>query len=372
VCPYSLSVPGGVQSQVLGLARELRRRGHEARVLAPCDGPPPERFVLPIGNSIPTSANGSIAPLAPDAAAALRTIRALRDEDFDVLHLHEPLAPGPTLTALLVHPTPIVGTFHAAGDSSTYRLANRQVRWAAERIDARCAVSLDAKHLAERYLGGEYDVLFNGVELARYQEPEPFKADGPTIFFCARHEPRKGLETLLEALALLDPDVRCWVGSQGPDTDRLKARFAGDRRIEWLGFLSDTEKIARMRGASVYCAPATGGESFGVVLIESMAAGCAVVAGDIPGYRNVATHEETALLAAPNDAEALAAALGRVLADPDLAERLRQNGLRHAARFSMASLAERYEDIYARVRSSTVTPKLGGLTPTGFIRRIIS
>ena len=104
VCPYSLTVPGGVQAQVLGLARELRRQGHEARVLGPCDGPPPEAFVTPLGNSLPTAANGSIAPLAPDASAALRTIRALNDEAFDVIHVHEPLAPGPTMTAVICAP----------------------------------------------------------------------------------------------------------------------------------------------------------------------------------------------------------------------------------------------------------------------------
>ena len=120
VCPYSLSIPGGVQAQVLGLARELRRQGHEARVLGPCDGPPPASFVTPLGDSLPTAANGSIAPLAPDAAAALRTIRALNDEQFDVLHVHEPLTPGPSMTTLMVHPAPIVGTFHAAGRSSSY------------------------------------------------------------------------------------------------------------------------------------------------------------------------------------------------------------------------------------------------------------
>src|SRR6478736_7373966 len=124
VCPYSLSIPGGVQGQVLGLARSLRALGHEARVLAPCDGPPPELFVTPLGMSLPTAANGSVAPLAPDASAALRTIRALRDEDFDVLHLHEPLAPGPTMTATIMHPAPCVGTFHAAGDSSSYKYMN--------------------------------------------------------------------------------------------------------------------------------------------------------------------------------------------------------------------------------------------------------
>lgn len=321
---------------------------------------------------MPTAANGSVAPLAPDAAAALRTIRALRDEDFDVLHLHEPLAPGPTLTALLVHASPIVGTFHAAGDSTTYRLANRQVRWAAERIDARCAVSVDARNLAERYLGGTYDVLFNGVELERYRTPEPITAVDPTIFFCGRHEPRKGLEVLLEAMVHLPPTVRCWVGSQGPDTERLKVRFAGDRRIEWLGFLTDEEKIARMRGATVYCAPSNGGESFGVVLLEAMAAGCPVVAGNIAGYRNVATDEVDALLADPDDPAALAAVLRRVLDDPALQARLRDAGTARAEQFSMSALAAQYEDIYSRIRTIPSQERLGGLTPTGFLRRIIT
>src|SRR6188472_1450899 len=108
VCPYSLTVPGGVQGQVLGLARELRRLGHEARVLGPCDGPPPEAFVTPLGNSLPTAANGSVAPIAPDASAQLRLIRAVRDEGFDVLHLHEPMVPGACMTAALLKPTPLV------------------------------------------------------------------------------------------------------------------------------------------------------------------------------------------------------------------------------------------------------------------------
>src|SRR5579864_5175990 len=117
VCPYSLTMPGGVQGQVLGLARSLRSLGHEIRVLGPCDGPPPASFVTPLGRSIPTAANGSVAPIAPDPSCALRTIRALRDEDFDVVHLHEPLVPGPTMTTLLVTDTPSLGTFHRAGAS---------------------------------------------------------------------------------------------------------------------------------------------------------------------------------------------------------------------------------------------------------------
>src|SRR5579862_8573647 len=123
VCPYSLSIPGGVQGQVLGIARAMRSLGVEARVLAPCDGPPPYSWVSPLGASVPTAANGSIAPIAPDPPAALRTIRALRDERFDIVHLHEPLAPGPTWTALLFSDGPMVGTFHRAGESAWYRFA---------------------------------------------------------------------------------------------------------------------------------------------------------------------------------------------------------------------------------------------------------
>ncbi len=235
VCPYSLSLPGGVQAQVLGLARVLRRLGHEARVLAPCDGPPPELFVTPLGNSMPTAANGSMAPLAPDFPASLRTIRALRDEEFDIVHVHEPLAPGPALTALLMHSAPTVATFHAAGDSGSYKWLNVALSRFADRIDIRCAVSEDARDLAQRYLGGRYEVVYNGVEVDRWRLAAPLKPDGPTMFFCGRHEPRKGLDVLLAAMATLPPSTRCWVAGSGPDTARLKARYAGDPRIEWLG-----------------------------------------------------------------------------------------------------------------------------------------
>ena len=349
VCPYSLTLPGGVQTQVLGLARELRLRGHEARVLGPCDGPPPEPFVTPLGNSVPTAANGSVAPLAPDPACVLRTIRALRDEEFDVLHAHEPLAPGPALTTVFMRPAPIVGTFHSAGDSTSYRLLRPAVRAVAGRLDLRVAVSEDARVLASRYMGGTYEMLFNGVEVARYRRVEPHKADGPTVFFCSRHEPRKGLAVLLDALARLPPDVRLWVASDGPETAALKLAHAGDPRIEWLGRISEDDKIARWRGASVFCAPSLHGESFGVILLESMAARTPIVASDLDGYRKVARPDVDAVLVPPGDPEALAAALRRVLGEPDLAQRLVGAGDDRAGEFSMAALAERYEDLYARL-----------------------
>ena len=345
--PYSLTIPGGVQQQVLGLARSLRAKGHEVRVLGPCDGPPPDAFVTPLGNSLPTAVNGSIAPLAPDASAALRTIRALNDEAFDVVHVHEPLVPGPSLTALLVKMAPVVATFHSAGESAAYRTFSRQLKWVASRIDIRVAVSKDAVELAQRYIGGDYEVLFNGIELGDYLTPSVSPREN-AIFFIGRHEERKGLSNLLEAFAKLPPDVRLWIASDGPQTAELKTRFASDTRVDWLGRISDVEKISRMGRASVFCAPSLHGESFGVVLLEAMAAGTPVVASNLDGYRNVATDDETALLVETGNVASLASALARVLVDSRLAARLTANGRAHAQRFSMDALADRYIEMYER------------------------
>ena len=283
-CPYSLSIPGGVQMQVMGLARELREAGVKVRVLGPCDGPPPATFVTPLGNSLPTSANGSIAPLAPDPAASLRTIRALFDEQFDVIHVHEPFTPGPTMTAVIVQPSPIVGTFHAAGHSTSYEVFGPLIRRWSRHLAHRAVVSVDALALIQDVAPGDYELLYNGVELPRYRCGALHPTDGPTIFFCGRHEERKGLEVLLRAMSHLGPEVRLWVGSSGPESERLRAEYSGDHRIEWLGRLTDDDKLDRLRGADVFCAPSLHGESFGVVLIEAMAAGTAIVASSLDGY----------------------------------------------------------------------------------------
>lgn len=353
ICPYSLSLPGGVQMQVLGLARALRARGHDARVLAPCDGPPPDGGVTPLGVSVPTAANGSVAPLAPDPSAQLRTIRALRDEGFDVVHLHEPLAPGPTQTAILFRSSPLVGTFHAAGESTSYRYLRPALRWFANRLDLRCAVSADAEHLAARYLGGTYHRVFNGIEVDRYAKAEPWPRDdgGPgrqVVFFVGRHEPRKGLGWLLSAFAAVPGDRSLWVAGDGPETATLAARHQ-DPRIEWLGRIADDEKLARLRAADVFCAPSLHGESFGVVLLEGMAAGTPVVAADIDGYRNVATNGVDAALVTPGDVNALAAALRRALDDHPWAAAVAAEGRVTAERHAMAHLAERYEELYRSI-----------------------
>lgn len=349
VCPYSLTPPGGVQAQVLGLARSLRSLGHEVRVLAPCDGPPPDAGVTPLGKSVPLAANGSVAPIAPDPACALRTMRALRDEEFDIVHLQEPLVPGPTVTSLLVSDKPVVGTFHRAGASAAYAAFRPIAKGLAKRLAVRCAVSEDAKATAVDAVGGEYELVFNGIEVDRFAKADEIPVDGPSILFLGRHEPRKGLGTLLEAMAHLPADVKVLVASDGPQTAELQARFGADRRIEWLGRISEEEKAGYLRGVDVFCAPSISGESFGVVLLEAMAASAPIVASDLPGYRNVANPDVHAVLVPPADPRALATALTRVLEDGGLRRRLVEAGDARANEFSMDRLAERYLELYATV-----------------------
>lgn len=348
-CPYSLNLPGGVQGQVIALGRALRAAGVDARVLGPCDGPPPDSSVTPLGQSIPFSSNGSMAPIAPDPACALRTIRALRDEAFDVVHLHEPLVPGPSLTALVFTEAPIVGTFHRAGESAVYRAMRPLARWVAGRLSVRCAVSEDALRTAEEALGGHYDLVGNGIDTVSFAKADPWPTQGKTIFFIGRHEPRKGLEVLIDAVEHLGPGVRLWVGGDGPDTERLRALTVGEGRIEWLGRLSDVEKARRLRAADVFCAPSLHGESFGVVLLEAMAASTPIVASDLPGYRHVARPGIEALLVPPGDACALAGALDQALAGGASIDEMVARGDRRASHFSIERLAERYADMYQRL-----------------------
>lgn len=349
ICPYSLGVWGGVQTQVLGLARAIRAQGLAVQVLAPCDGLPPEPWVTPLGDSIPYAQNGSLAPLAPDAAAQLRVLAAIWDERFDLLHLHEPLAPGPTLTSLVVKPVPIIGTFHASGSIGAYKWMGPVVRRLARRLDLAVAVSPEAADMAGRYLGGSYDVLYNGIEIDRFADAAPWPKTGPTVLFLARHEPRKGLAILLAAAGLLGPDVTFWIGGTGPETAALKAEYAHDDRLVWLGEISNSEKEGRLKAADVFCVPSTGGESFGVVLLEGMAAETPVVASDIEAYRVVSRDGRDVGLFTSGDHRALATQLEAALENgPPTMSRV-ASGAERARDFSMDNLASEYIDRFQRL-----------------------
>jgi phosphatidylinositol alpha-mannosyltransferase len=349
VCPYSLSIPGGVQGQVLGIARAMRAVGVEARVLAPCDGAPPDPWVSPLGASVPAAGNGSVAPIAPDPAAALRTIRVLRDENFDLVHLHEPLVPGPTLTALLFSDRPLVGTFHRSGDIAWYRALKGPGRWALRRLSLRCAVSTLALETARQAVGGEYELVWNGIDVNLVNAFEPWPTLGPTVLFLGRHEPRKGLAVLVEAVVKYGVDARIWVAGEGPQTAALKEVTLGDPRFEWLGIVGEADKLRRLRGADVLAAPSLHGESFGMVLLEGMAARATVVASDIPGYANVARPSRDALLVPPGDPAALAAALRAALEGGPEIKAMQESAYERATEHSIHALAGRYLDLYERL-----------------------
>jgi phosphatidyl-myo-inositol alpha-mannosyltransferase len=353
VSPYDLGVAGGVQGQVKGLAAALGALGHEVSVLAP--GLPVGEHpggVTTLGRAVGVRANGSVAPVAISPLAAARAAGVVRRSGADVVHLHEPLAPALNYGCLLAARQPMVGTLHRSGGSPLYRMLAPFARVALGRLSACCAVSESARDNVAGLVRGPIEVLFNGVDVDRFATAEPWPTTGPTVLFVGRHEHRKGLSVLLDAFDAMEPPSVLWVAGAGPETAELRRRHPPSERVHWLGAISDEEKAARMAGAQVLCAPALGGESFGVVLLEGMAAGVAVVASDIDGYRQAAGGH--ARLAPAGDPVALAAALGAALADAaDNAGRSSSEALhaarRHAGGWSMAALAARYVEIYSQV-----------------------
>ncbi len=373
VSPYDLSIPGGVQGQVDGLAKALERAGSSVTVVAPVgfEGVLGETgYVLaPTGRSIRVPANGSQAPVAPGPITMVRTLRILRRLEPDVVHVHEPLVPGSSLAAVAAGPRPIVATFHRAGTDALYRAEGALLRPLRRRLGALVAVSEAARATATEVLGGlsgPIELIPNGIDLQRYAEaaagasgrPHRGTVDDPLrLLFVGRHEERKGLGVLLAAArrlqAMASSDVPSWrllVVGDGPETAELKRGTAVDESTEWLGVVDDAERTRLLAGADVFVAPSVGGESFGVVLLEAMAAGAAVVASDLPGYRMAAGN--AARLFPAGDVGALASTLASVLADPQERRHLGERSLARADRFSMDAVAARYLELYDRLASA--------------------
>jgi phosphatidyl-myo-inositol alpha-mannosyltransferase len=359
VSPYALTRPGGVQGQVIGLARVLRALGHDVTVAAPADGDRPfpesagEHYV--IGRPTELHSNGSVAPVAFGPAPAARVERFVRRGGFDVAHVHEPLAPMAAYGLVLTARVPIVGTYHRAGVSRWVPVFKPLAELVGRRMQVRVAVSDAARETAMHSGGGDFEVLFNGVDIDRFESATPVCDDHdpprPTVLFLGRHEQRKGLGVLLDAFAMVERPAVLWVAGAGPESEVQRRRYPESERVRWLGVLSDEEAAARLAGADVLCAPSLRGESFGMVVLEGMAAGCAVVASDIEGYRKAAAGH--ASLVPPGDKQPLARALGVALADAvegsgQSAPEARKVALEHARAWSMESLAERYVELYER------------------------
>ena len=358
VSPYDLAVPGGVQNQVAGLACALSRSGVDVDVLTPL-GPSGASFgdvggahLVPLGRAIAVSVNGSQAPVAPFPTTMARTVRRVRAGQYDVVHLHEPFVPGPALAALATCRVPMVGTFHRFGVDAAYRLLGRACGRLAGRLRVQAAVSEEARETASEVLGRhtrEMLVLWNGVDVARFRSAEPMDAGdgGPVVMFVGRHEARKGLGVLLSAFSEVKIPARLWVCGAGPDTEALRGRFGSDPRIEWLGRVPDAELAGRLRAADVFCAPSLGGESFGLVVAEAMAASTCVVASDLPGYR--AALAGSGVLVPPGDSHRLTEALTRLLGDDlERAELVKKGDVR-ADELSIDRLACCYIELYSGI-----------------------
>jgi phosphatidylinositol alpha-mannosyltransferase len=362
VCPYSFDVPGGVQFHVRDLAEHLIGNGHAVSVLAPADDdtPVPE-YVEAAGRAVPVRYNGSVARLAFGPVSAARVRRWLSDGSFDVLHIHEPVSPSLSLLALWAAQGPIVATFHTANlRSRAMQAAHPLLRPSLEKISARIAVSEDARRTLVEHLGGDAVVIPNGVYVDRFAaaalRPQwQGTPDRPTVAFIGRmDEPRKGLPVLAAAIpAVLArcPGARFLVLGRGEGDDALSGLDPVCRAaIELLGPRDDADKQALLRSVDAYVAPHTGGESFGIVLVEAMSAGVPVVASDLGAFRRVLDDGEFGVLFSAGDSAALADALVGVLADPATRAVLAANASAAVRRYDWGRVAERVLTVYETVR----------------------
>jgi phosphatidyl-myo-inositol alpha-mannosyltransferase len=327
VCPYSWDVPGGVQEHIRNLAEALIDLGHEVSVISPADDDDalPD-YVVPTGRAVAVPYNGSVTRLAFGPLSANRVRKWVRDGNFDVLHVHEPAAPSLSLLACWVADGPIVATMHGANPRSrALHVAEPMLRSALEKISGRIAVSEAARTTLVEHLGGDAVLIPNGVTVSRYEKAEPlpgWPGSGGAIGFLGRiDEPRKGLSLLLRAFSVIGrqrPELRLLIAGPGDATEAM-SRLPADLhdQVVLLGQVSEAVKVQVYHSVDVFCAPNTGGESFGVVLAEAMAAGAPIVASDLDAFRRVLRGGRAGELFENGNADDLAAAIGRLLDDPE-------------------------------------------------------
>lgn len=360
---------GGVSEHVAALARQMRTRGHDVTILTghfPGEDPT-EPGVVRVAPTYLIPHNGAYCDLTLSPLLPHRLRGALREGRFDVVHVHEPYAPVMGLLGVKLAPCPVVGTFHASAPRNRgYALFARPLRAWSDRLAARIAVSEAARAFVSRYVPADYEVVPNGVDTTRFAPriaPQPGARRGsrPLVLFVGRLDPRKGLGVLLGAMARVReaiPHAELLVVGDGP----LRARFEslaaplGDA-VRFQGAVPGAALPHYYAAADVVVSPATGNESFGIVLLEAMASGRALIASDIAGYRSVVTSGEDGVLVPPADADALSDALVALLRDPERRAVLGHEGRRTALQYDWSAIADRVEAIYARAAGCDLTPR---------------
>jgi len=378
VTPYVYPVPGGVNEHVRFLYENLRLRGHDVRIITSSHGlqRSSEGDVIRIGKGFSVPTNGSVGTITVSPRYVSQVKRVLEQERFDLLHFHEPFVPFLSLIVLGQSTSVNIATFHAyAGFSPAYELGSKMLPHYAAKLHGRIAVSAAARHFVDRFFPGDYKVIPNGVNVGRYQRAVPIARwqDGtPNLLFVGRLEDRKGLPHLLKAFRLIRKsglEARLLVVGSGPQ-ERESRRYVmtrGLQNVEFLGRVSDSEKAQLFKTADVFVSPATGRESFGIVLLEAMAAGAPIVCSDIHGYKGVVQRGRQAILVPPHDAKALAAGITELLVDPALRARLGASGQERAQQFSWERVTAKVEDYYGFVIRRLAAQ---GQLPDGFSAEI--
>lgn len=363
VTPTYYPYPGGVPEHVYHTYVELTRGGHDVRVVTTSFGPgeaPNEEHVVRIGRSVSVPANGSMCPVAFGVGMRAQIREALARERFDLLHIHEPLMPTLCLAVLAEAGCPTVGTFHANNDGAIgYRMFRSALEPHFRKLSGRIAVSREAERTVRDHFAGEYVIIPNGVDVERFSsaEPIPELRDGSfNILFVGRMEPRKGAKHLFRALGSIARDVprfRLVVVGGGPLT-RYYRSFVPESvagRVLFTGRVSGEMLARHYATADIFCSPATGGESFGIVLIEAMAAGAAVVASDIPGYRDVVEDGVTGLLTRRASPESIAEAITSLARNGNIRRSLVESARRDVRQYSWDRVTARILGVYQSVLS---------------------
>lgn len=363
VCPYDWEAPGGVQVHVRDLALEFMRTGHDVHVLAPADddAPHPDWFTSG-GPSRAVSYNGSVARLAFGLGPTRRVREWIRDHEFDVLHVHEPLAPSLSALAVWAATGPIVGTFHSSMERSRMLAAgNALAQTVLEKVRGRIAVSEFARRTVETHVGGSAVLIPNGVDCSAFrdQQPMPGYPKRNSLLFLGRiNEPRKGLQVLMQALPMVAaaiPDVSLVVAGPGDPEKALADLDPSHRaRVEFIGYVETEDKPRVLRSATVYVAPNTGGESFGIILTEAMASGIPIVASNLPAFKSVLNEGAAGALFENGDATSLAETLIELLRDDAYRQRLIIGGNEHVQTYDWPRVAREVMDVYESVMTADV------------------